>query len=172
MNIIGSLLDRLNTDDDERTEEEILAEEKAERIAFHRKHVRNGPTNFRTVTAGQVRRAEARSRRAEGRKVSRRYRRAWMQTQMAQAVLRGQLQQAGVLALHDGSFAEPSPLVVKTLEKDHGSVAKAKEVWDEIQRKRLAEQKAAIAKAVRDQQPKSLGHTTPEGAAQSAGFMA
>lgn len=77
------------------------AEAKAERIKFHRERVRNGPTKFRTVTNGQVRRARDRAIAAEMRRTHRKQVRAYFDTQKEASVLRGHLQALGALSYSD-----------------------------------------------------------------------
>lgn len=75
----------------------ILAEEKAARVQYHRDHVRNGPQSYRTITVGQQRRAAERGKASLNRKVNRRHRRRFFQTQRDFALLRAQLQAVGAL---------------------------------------------------------------------------
>ena len=99
MNLL-SHLPFLNGSKDEAPEAEFdydSPEAKKERIDFHREKVRNGPVKFTSPTNGQIRRFEKRV--AEGRtKKARRHqvRMHLLQTQEA-AVLRGQLQMAGLV---------------------------------------------------------------------------
>lgn len=81
---------------------EVLAEEKAERVKFHRKSVRNGPVKWRTITTGQQRRQATRDQKALERKANRRHRRNFRQKQVKVATLRGQLQTIGVLPTATG----------------------------------------------------------------------
>lgn len=83
--------------DDDRSPEEIAADEKAQRIQFHRDHVRNGPTKFHSRSSGQQRRAVERSKKAQARKVNRNHRRRFKDGQLHTAILRGHLQGIGVL---------------------------------------------------------------------------
>lgn len=73
------------------------ADEKADRIRFHREKVRNGPAKFSTPTNGQLRRAEKRA----GQRALKRRRQEQVRTYFARereaAVLRGHLQALGVL---------------------------------------------------------------------------
>lgn len=78
-------------------QEEVLAEEKKQRIKWHRDHVRNGPRNFAYVSTGQQRRAQERAKKSHERKINRDHRRRWKQGQWNLAVLRGQLQAVGAL---------------------------------------------------------------------------
>lgn len=98
-----SMTDRLarrfaQKDDAGPTEEEL----KAERIKYHRQYVTTGPRAVRHVTAGQVRRAEERERKAQHRKSNRRYRAAWKRRERQRAVLRGLLQTVGALPAQYG----------------------------------------------------------------------
>ena len=85
---------------------EVIAEEKAERVKYHREHVRNGPARFRTITAGQQRRQAERDKAALQRKANRNHRRNYLKKQRAVSVLRGQLQAVGVLPYR--TDAQPS----------------------------------------------------------------
>jgi hypothetical protein len=91
---------------------------------------RNGPVKLRHVTSGQMRRAEARWRRAQIRKTNLRHRRDWHRNQQAIANLRGQI---GVIdagpnhPLYEG--------VADRLYAAYGSVDKARELHEEIQTK-------------------------------------
>jgi hypothetical protein len=83
--------------DDDRTDEAIEAEAKAERIRFHREKVRNGPTNFKFLTNGQIKRAERRELAGRTRKARRAQVKNYFDTQRLAASVRGHLQSAGVL---------------------------------------------------------------------------
>jgi hypothetical protein len=89
-------------------QEQILADEKKARVEFHAKQVRNGPVNWRTITAGQQRRAAARSQKGSIRKANARHRRTFIAKRLDTAVLRGHLQAAGVVEYHDPAFEVPS----------------------------------------------------------------
>ena len=93
------LVDDLELIDDVEAE----AEAKRRRIKFHRESVRNGPVKFKTVTNGQVRRMKARALKSHSRKVYRQQVRQYLANQREAAILRGQLQAAGVV-----SYAIPS----------------------------------------------------------------
>jgi len=96
VNIISKLPFLKSTDEeaDSLTEEEL----KAERIAFHRAKVRNGPVNFKELTTGQVRRIQIRAANGKTRKARRRQVKMYFLTQQEGAVLRGQLQAAGLVS--------------------------------------------------------------------------
>ena len=98
----------------ELTKDEIAAEEKADRIAFHRTHVRNGPTSFKYLSAGQQRRARVR---AEQREVKKNYRREvknYFERQRLGASVRAHLQIAGVIPFIDGSEAPVHDQIAST----------------------------------------------------------
>lgn len=86
--------------DDEVVDQPELTEEeaKAERIAFHRTNVRNGPVKFKGVTSGQERRRRQRWLDSRTRKARRAQIRLYFAQQQEAAVLRGHLQAAGVQA--------------------------------------------------------------------------
>lgn len=96
-------LPSLNQDDAEArdlTEEELdalEAEAKADRIAFHRAHVRNGPVKFGHVTPGGAKRERRRLLARQTKKAARAQRRAFIGRVQEHALLRGQLQAVGVL---------------------------------------------------------------------------
>ena len=73
------------------------AKAKADRIAFHRERVRNGPVSFKPVTAGQERRARARAVRKQMRVTRKTQVRNYFETQALGAQVRAHLQGAGVL---------------------------------------------------------------------------
>lgn len=87
----------LSKADDELSPEELEIEAKKERIEFHRDHVRNGPTSFRHVTNGMVRRAKARDLQRQMKKTRREQLRTYFRNQQLAAVTRGHLQAAGLL---------------------------------------------------------------------------
>lgn len=101
MNPFGNLLHNLATafdaDDENRTPEEIEADEKRARIQWHRDHVRNGPAKFKTATTGQVRRAQARETKRKMKKARRKQVLNYFAQERFIATLRGNLQAAGVL---------------------------------------------------------------------------
>lgn len=99
--MLNRLLGKLATkgeEVDDRTDEEVAADEKKARIKYHRDHVRNGPQKVRYITSGQQRRAVARGQKAQARKATRRHKRAWMDSQRNRAVLRAQLQAIGAVS--------------------------------------------------------------------------
>lgn len=121
--IVGSLLGKLG-------EREIDAEveEKSEK-AWAPKH---GPAKFRTLTNGQIRRAQVRSQKARQRKATKAYRRDWLKSQQELAGLRGLLQAAGrVPYWSDHVVAEPLRVAraEKVLEDKYGSVDEAFEIY-------------------------------------------
>lgn len=75
---------------------------KAERIKFHRNHVRNGPANFKGLTSGQERRARQRALNAMTRKARRKQIRDYFATTRKAAVVHGYLQGAGVISYAGG----------------------------------------------------------------------
>lgn len=93
------------TDESEQTEEEA----KAERIRFHREKVRNGPTTFRHITGGMIRRAKYRDLTRNARKVRRGQIRDFLASEREIAVLRGHLQAVGVLS-YASDFVAPDEL--------------------------------------------------------------
>lgn len=103
MNPISNLLDfRSNHDDEERVltaeeKSEIAAEEKRERIEWHRRNVRNGPAKFGVITAGRQKSRFRRRQEADARKATLKHRRAWIRNRHYVAILRGQLQALGVV---------------------------------------------------------------------------
>lgn len=84
---------------DERTDEEIAADEKRERIRFHREKVRNGPVKFSQPTSGQQRRAMVRATNSMQRKGYRRQVKAYFAAQRELMSLRPRLQAAGILPI-------------------------------------------------------------------------
>lgn len=88
----------------------------------------HGPQRFRTVTNGQIRRAQARHAASQDRKVNRRYRRQWMANERALSTLRGQLVAVGKL---DTGYYVMEPALARNaqgrLEEAYGSVDKAYE---------------------------------------------
>lgn len=97
--IFKSLPGVTKSDDGERelTKDEIAAEEKAERIKFHRERVRNGPVNFKAITNGQIRRAQARAEANAAKKARRAEIRNHLEKMRFASVLRGQLAVAGAI---------------------------------------------------------------------------
>lgn len=88
---------------------------RAERIKFHRTHVRNGPANFKTSTAGQERRARQRAVASLTKKARRSQIRDHFGKLAHGAALRGQLQAAGVLPYEHGGTVDPALQVRATL---------------------------------------------------------
>ena len=86
--------------------EKLEAEEKAQRIEWHRRNVRNGPRKTSYWTNGQLRRQQARDKKTHERKVNLRHRRAYVGKRHDLAALRGQLQAVGALPYRFG--AQPS----------------------------------------------------------------
>lgn len=91
---------------EEETPEAIEKREKAERVKFHRDHVRNGPRSFGTVTSGQFRRRLGREQKARLKKARRDQVRTYFETQRKIAVIRGHLQSAGVLESGLGGYPD------------------------------------------------------------------
>jgi hypothetical protein len=88
-----------DANNDETIDEVALeVEAKADRIKFHRAHVRNGPANFKEQTSGQVRRAKVRALAGRTRKAARAQRREHFAQRAEHALLRGHLQAIGVIA--------------------------------------------------------------------------
>lgn len=77
----------------------VLSEEdlKAERIAFHRTSVRNGPTNFRAPTNGQLRRQRVRALARQTKRARRNQVQSHFATRAEIALLRGHLQAVGII---------------------------------------------------------------------------
>lgn len=103
---IFSKIPFLKSDDTEQIAEDE-AQAKAERIKFHRIHVRNGPTNFKDQTNGQVKRARVRALARETKRARRIQVRNHRRTQQYAATVRGQLQLAGALPYLDGRALDP-----------------------------------------------------------------
>lgn len=82
--------------------EKLEAEEKAQRIEWHRRNVRNGPRKTSYWTNGQLRRQQARDKKTHERKVNLRHRRAYVGKRHDLAALRGQLQALGALPYRSG----------------------------------------------------------------------
>lgn len=113
---LGSLFGRdvRSEADEPLTKDEIAAEEKAERIAFHRAKVRNGPTGFKVATAGQERRFKARAVKRAERKNFRTAVRNHLELQGAAAAARGHLQVVGILPYIDGREASLQAQIIST----------------------------------------------------------
>lgn len=101
-------------DEVELSDEEKAAQDKADRIDFHRKNVRNGPVSFKTITAGQERRTRERAVRKIERKNFRAEVRNYFERQRVAAVLRGHLQAVGLIAYVDGHEADMHDQIVST----------------------------------------------------------
>lgn len=99
MNPIANLLQNLKSDDvvDDRTPEEIEAEEKQARKDWHRRNVRNGPARFTHISAGRQASKQRRMQEAFTRRANVKHRRRWMKQQHQVAILRGQLQAIGAV---------------------------------------------------------------------------
>lgn len=105
MNILDKVLHFKSDDDAAEIEPEISEEEaRKQRIQFHRDKVRNGPVKFSSPTNGQVRRAEKRFLAGRTRAARRNQVRSYFLTQKQAAILRGQLQAAGVVEYHSPDF--------------------------------------------------------------------
>lgn len=105
--MIGSLLTNLvnhGSKNAEPTPEEL----KRERVNFHRERVRNGPAKFSTMTSGQIRRAQQRDLKARQRKQFKRTVKNHFGDRRNEAILRGQLQLAGILPLSSGEHDDRS----------------------------------------------------------------
>lgn len=101
--MITNLLSSLPFLNNDQSEEIDEAQAKRDRIAFHRDHVRNGPTKFKTVSNGQVRRAKTRELNGRAKKARRHQVRTYFANLREHAVLRGQLQAVGVLPYHEST---------------------------------------------------------------------
>lgn len=86
----------------ELTDEELAAQEKADRIAFHRLKVAHGPAKFTFMTAGQVRRAEARARKTAQGKIWRKQVRDHFTNKRTASFVRAHLQKIGLVPFVDG----------------------------------------------------------------------
>lgn len=75
---------------------------RADRIAFHRAKVRNGPVNYKEQTSGQAKRARLRELAGRTRKARRKQVRDFHAQQREHALLRGHLQAIGVVAYESG----------------------------------------------------------------------
>lgn len=97
MNIFSNLPGLKLSEGTELTDEERAAEEKRDRIKFHRESVRNGPVKFSHTTTGQLRRARQRAMTAMQRKGYRRQVRAHFANLREASILRAKLQGVGLL---------------------------------------------------------------------------
>lgn len=98
---------------------------------------KNGPVKLRFISAGQQRRAEARYRKAQSRKATKRHRREFHQTGMAIAVLRGMLQTVASEPIHTGGYRvgqDPEAMRVahEYLTEEYGSVDAAQAAYDKL----------------------------------------
>lgn len=104
MNIFSNLAKLMpghQSDERELTEDEVAAQEKTERVKFHREQVRNGPVKFRSVSAGQIRRARQRAMDRDIRRNYRREVRNHFERQRVAATLRPHLQAVGLAPTWD-----------------------------------------------------------------------
>ena len=94
---ILSKLPGLKSDDGDA--EVVLSDEdlRAERIAFHRDRVRNGPVKFSAPTSGQIRRAQVRELARKTKKARRRQVKGHFGAVREIATLRGHLQAVGII---------------------------------------------------------------------------
>lgn len=102
MNILSKLpfLDSKPGDDIDAEAFEIQS--KADRIAYHRAKVRNGPVSLKTMSTGQFKRAQQRELKGRTKKARRSQVRGYLANQREAATLRAHLQEVGIL-----SFATP-----------------------------------------------------------------
>lgn len=112
-NIFKKLLPK-DTSEAEPTADEIAAQEKADRIAYHRTQVRNGPVSFKYQTAGQQRRAAARAQKRDVRKNFKREVRGYFEKQRVSAVLRPHLQVLGLVPSATGRTFTMQDEIVST----------------------------------------------------------
>lgn len=111
-NIFEKLLPKHDAEEVELSAEEQAAQDKADRIAFHRTHVRNGPTSFKYLTAGQQRRAAARAQQSAIRKNFKREVKQYHDRQRVAAILRPHLQVLGLVPTATGrTFTEHEEIV-------------------------------------------------------------
>ena len=115
MNIFSSLAKLIPSKDDAEAElspEEQAAQEKADRIAFHRTQVRNGPVSFKYLSAGQQRRAAERAQKSAIRKNFKREVKNYHERQRVAAILRPHLQALGLVPTATGrTFTEHEQMV-------------------------------------------------------------
>lgn len=115
----------------------------AEKSAEEKKAIKSqGPQRLRYMTAGQVRRMHERSERAAQRKMNRRRRRAFMDTQQSEANIRGQI---AVLKRPDIATEAMRENIIRDLERKYAA--------------------APVEEAL------ARGWTTPEAIMKDAGFM-
>lgn len=98
----------------ELTPEEQAAEDKKARIKWHRDNVRNGPVSFRSISAGQQRRALVRAQKREIDRNFKREVRSYFDRQRVAATLRPHLQTIGLIPFVDGHTATPHEQLVST----------------------------------------------------------
>ena len=87
-------------------------EERRERIDWHRRNVRTGPANFKTISAGRQASREGRRREAAFKRNAAKHRRAWMKQEQERARLRGVLEVTGRVPTATRS-AKPSPDLIR-----------------------------------------------------------
>lgn len=109
-----NIFSRLPFLDGSKDEVEPQTDTKAERIAFHRQKVRNGPVKFKEMTSGQIRRAEQRQAKRRQKKAYRAEVRNHLEKQQLASRVRGHLQRAGYLPYHDGHEAGVREQIVST----------------------------------------------------------
>lgn len=109
---ILSKLPFLNSDTEPDDVEISEADAKADRIAFHRAHIRNGPANFKTSTSGQARRAQRRALDSRTRKGRRAQVDNYFETRRLASTVRANLQSAGVLPYVHGRDLDRQQQVV------------------------------------------------------------
>lgn len=111
-NIFEKLIPKREAEEVELTAEEQAAQDKADRIAFHRTQVRNGPVSFKYLTAGQQRRAAKRAQDSAIRKNFKREVRQYHDRQRVAAILRPHLQVLGLVPTATGrTFTEHEEIV-------------------------------------------------------------
>ena len=97
--LLSSVLNKPEPDEaeDKRTDEEIAADLKRDRIKFHRESVRNGPVKWKSMTSGQVRRAQKRAAKRAQKNTYRAQVRNYLETRRLASVTAAKLRQAGAL---------------------------------------------------------------------------
>lgn len=146
--MIGNLLRNYGKSDHDSAapadlEVDFAGESREERAFRHSLAPKHGPRQQGWITAGQQRRAQARTVATLRRKTNLRHRRDWMRNERSVAALRGQLQVVGVIP-----FANPHLVVsqddalhhntIDALEKRYGSVDAAAEHYASILAERAA----------------------------------
>ena len=116
MNIFSHLpfFNKADDAEPELSPEEQEAQAKAERIEFHRTQVRNGPVSFRSISAGQQRRARERAEKSAIRKNFKREVKQYHERQMVAAVLRPHLQTLGLIPTATGRVFTEHEQIVST----------------------------------------------------------